>query len=1232
MITYGDLVQFEPLMEIKQLTLANQLDVARQDVATFVVSDDMRQSLAGILVPHLRFDTGGAHKGLFMVATYGTGKTHLMSVVSAVAEHAELLPELADEGARDVLAPVAGLFRVVRMEIGTTTMALRDFVCERLERELSNMGVAYHFPPMDQVPGTKDLLQDMMQAFQAVYPDHGLLFVLDELLDYLRSRRDLELIRDLAFLREVGEVCQPTRFRFIAGLQESLFDNPRFTSVAHELIRVRERYELLRISREDVAFVIQERLLRKTVAQRDAIRIHLQRFTPAFEGMAEHLEDYVRLFPVHPSYLRAFAQMTMVEKRKVLWTVSQAMQPLLHIEVPDDEPGLICYDSCWDVFDDPAYRSDPDIKLVWDKAGVLTDRVKRSMPTRAYEPTATRIIHALAVQRLTTDDIHAPLGPTIPELRDDLCLLPDGVPEREAGFIQVTLETVVDEMVRTVSGQFITQNPTNGQLYLDVRKDIDYDQLIKDRAGSLDTHRLDEAYFTALAQVLEQRDNPYVSGYRIWSYDLPWPEKNVTRGGYLFMGAPNERSTVQPPRDFYLYFLQLFDVPSYRDEMRPDEVFFRLGDQSPLDEEFVAALKRYAAAQALARESTHAHRPVYGEKASAELRSMVRWLTEHIHSHMGVTHRGDVKSLGRWLRASPLPDRQSIRQQVDAVSAEVLSAHFADRYPGYPRFGVLVTGANLDSTVKQALAHVVQGRATNATALALSALQLLDDDSRLTDRGPFAQHLLQALAAQEGKALNRAQLLTRVEKGVETWGPWHLEPAWLVVVAAVCCQLGRLELGYAGRQLDARQLTQLLTMAPDALADLSHVAPPAPSSTASLRELAQLLHLAPAAVPDAGANGQVVLLVQNALRTLLQQVSKARGSLASGVRLWGDAVGRDPEHRDRDLEALQRVLEDVQGLDSVGKLDKLSIAPDKLEPARRGRHQLTWVEDAVATVERLGEVADYLRVATDVFGSQYPLSDAAGSIRQDMLALFSDAGVALDRVRGVQEAANRVRAQFADEAVRRHRRDRLDAAQDEEKRRLVEGDVYRGLKRLAGVDMLPGGAFGSIERQLASLTTCKAFDERAMQKGVVCQACGYRPAPSQGASAAASLASLVEQVHQLWDTWEATLKDELSKPEPYAQVALLEASEQRAVRAFVDQGTLPDPVTDVLVSGINHALKKFVVRRVGRDDLWAALFPPPEQPVTLQDLGQRFAEFVGQMQHGEDPERVRVLPKGEGDA
>src|SRR5258708_25973262 len=77
----------------------------------------------------------------------------------------------------------------------------------------------------------------MMAAFQRVYPTQGLLFVVDELLDYLRTRKEQALILDLNFLREVGEICRSTRFRFLSGVQESLFDSTRFQFVAETLRR-----------------------------------------------------------------------------------------------------------------------------------------------------------------------------------------------------------------------------------------------------------------------------------------------------------------------------------------------------------------------------------------------------------------------------------------------------------------------------------------------------------------------------------------------------------------------------------------------------------------------------------------------------------------------------------------------------------------------------------------------------------------------------------------------------------------------------------------------------------------------------------------------------------------------------------------------------------------------------------------------------------------------------------
>ena len=258
---YKDLIQFDPIETVVQLREADDKDEAANLVRTYVISDRMADILIRLVIPQLQFTEPKDNKGLMIVGNYGTGKSHLMSVLSAVAEHGDLVASLTNEQVADAADVIAGQFRVVRTEIGATTMPLRDILFGELELALDQMGMAHQFPSMSESPNSKDLLVAMMSAFHEQHPNQGLLLVVDELLDYLRSRHDQALVLDLTFLRELGEACRLTRFRFMAGIQESLFDSPRFQFVADSVRRVKDRFEQVRIAREDVAYVVAERLL-----------------------------------------------------------------------------------------------------------------------------------------------------------------------------------------------------------------------------------------------------------------------------------------------------------------------------------------------------------------------------------------------------------------------------------------------------------------------------------------------------------------------------------------------------------------------------------------------------------------------------------------------------------------------------------------------------------------------------------------------------------------------------------------------------------------------------------------------------------------------------------------------------------------------------------------------------------------------------------------------------------
>jgi hypothetical protein len=1226
---YGELIEFERVDEVKELRKADDAEQARNDVRTYVISDAMAGRLRDVVFPSLGFAQSGGSKCFFVVATYGTGKTHLMSVITAIAERAELLDDLTNRSVAAAARPIAGLFRVIRSEIGATRMPLRDIVCGQFEEGLGKLGVTFKFPSANDVSNTKDSLGEMMAAFEAKYPDQGLLFALDELLDYLRQRRDTELIYDLSFLREIGEFAGSSRFRLIAGIQESLFDNPRFESAADIIRRVRDRYQQVSIVREDVAFVVKERLLRKTVAQRDLITEHLQRFSPGFKGMAEHFDDYVSLFPIHPSYLETFEQIQIVEKRRILSSLSAAMTKVMNEEVPTDAAGLICYDAYREqLADDKTNRTIEAVRDVLGKSATLRLKVERSLSPADDIPMALRIIDALAVHRLTTGgDIFAKIGPTPADLRDDLLLQPPNAP-LDPLFLEESVQNVIEEIGRAVSWQFIQQDHESRQVYLDVTKDIDYDEKIRERADSLDENELDRAYFLALEQVLEQRDQPYQANINIWEYQVRWAERRVTRRGYLFFGAPNERSTAKPPRDFYLYFLQPFDPPAFTDEEKPDEVFFRL--EHP-DKEFRSALRQYAGAVAKEYESAApTHQRVYREKHKTALTTMTTWLRAHMNEAITVTRGGETLPLGERFARLAAP-RGTIKSVVDAIASDALRPHFESRYPGYPTFQAEITygaDANAAEMVRQTIAGIVSGKPSQTATRVLSSLELIDAKGAPILTGTYAARLLDDLAKTGGRALNRSDLLTELDRDVRTWGPWHLEPAWLTVVAAALCQQGKLELGFTLGQLDATSLGRLTSMSLEELEAISHVAPPKETPITILKAAVELVGMRASDIPVAGINDQLVKTVLGRVAEMRERVTAAIATVKAGIKVWGQDVIGEQEERLGRLAALSTVVENLRTRDSVGRLNKIDLTADQIAAAEKGKVELEWVERTQRGANRLADDASYLRSARDVMGEADPLKEDAELFRKALLDAFLDGEIEDEEVASLLRDAGHLRGRYADAAARAHGRDRLDTAGDDRKREINNGASYKALGVLGKITLLPEDKLRSIREKLAGLIGCREFDERELRKSVICSRCEYRPRPSDVPTARARLDVIGEEVVRTYGEWERTLVDGITDPETQRKIPALSPGRQEIIERFTKTRALPPDVDAAFVDAVNAALARFEPRKATASDVWAALYPTATA-ATMRELRDRFDDYLAKLAGGAAEDRVRVIPSAD---
>ena len=1239
---YGDLIQFDPIESVVQLRDADKSSAAQHLVNTYVISDEMAERLIQLVIPQMQFEQPVDNKGLLVVGNYGTGKSHLMSVVSSLAADASLLEGVNHSGVRDAAEQIAGRFKVIRTEIGATTMSLRDILVAELEESLDKLCVDYVFPEAGTITSHKRAFEDMMEKFGQAYPGHGLLLVVDELLDYLRTRKDQELILDLNFLREIGEVCKDLRFRFMAGVQEAIFDSPRFAFVADSIRRVKDRFEQILIARSDVKYVVAERLLKKNAEQQAKIRDYLTPFAKFYGNMNERMEEFVRLFPVHPDYIDTFERVTVVEKREVLKTLSLGMKGVLDKDVPQDAPGLIAFDSYWNTLKQNAsFRAIPDIRAVIDCSQVLESRIENAFPRKQYKPMALRLIRALSLHRLTTGDIYAPMGASAEELRDRLCLfdpliaeLGSDEPDKD---LQTHVETVLREIHKTVSGQFISFSEDNRQYYLDLKKTDDFDALIDNKASVLEPNELDRYYYEALKRVMECQDATYVTGYKIWQHELVWQEHKAARTGYLFFGAPNERSTAVPQRDFYIYFIQPNDPPRFKDTKESDEVFFRL---KGTDEEFQAALKSYAAALDLAATSSGHAKSTYESKANGFLKKLVQWLQKHMTTAFEVTCQGRAKSMTEWAKGKSIRDLSGLsphetinfRDLVNTIAGICLAPNFENQAPDYPFFSVLITGNNRSQAALDALRAIAgQNRTKQATAV-LDALELLDGEKIAPYKSKYSKFILDVVKSKgHGQVVNRSEII-QDDHGLEYMNPGgsRLEPEWVVVILASLVYSGDIVLSIPGMKFDATGLAQLAATGMDELVRFKHLEQPKEWNLPALKALFELLGMTPgmAQLVTQGKNEPVQNL-QQAVGKVVKRIVMTQQPLQEGLSFWGlDLLaGTDLASQVSGLDEAKTFFESLQAYSSPGKLKNFRYSAQEVMAALPAVKALDELDALREFVMEHGPTASWLSTAEAVLPAEHDWVDRMKATRQDVLDALKQADLTelATQSQSIGAKLQKLKKDYTVAYIGLHTKARLGVNDDKRKAGLLGDPRLQTLLKLAGIDLMPRQQLTNFQNRLAGLKSCFALTEQNLDSTPICPHCGFRPSVETSAAAGSQVIDQMDaQLDTLLAGWTSTILGNLEDPITQANMDLLKIDDRKPLEAFIKSKELPAPLDSNFVHALKEVFSGLVKVTVTAQELQAAL-QVTDGPATPSEMKKRFEGYIDQLTKGKDPAKVRIV-------
>lgn len=1220
---YSELISFNPIETVIQINEADDSKRAGELVESYVMSDYMAENIKINIIKQLQFDEVVDNKGVLIIGNYGTGKSHLMSVISAIAQDSEKIEKLRNKKSEIDFLQIGGKFEVLRIEIGAVKMSLRNIVLTKVQEDLLKRGLFFNFPSESNVTNNKDILKDIMGTFSEKYPDKGYLIVVDELLDYLLSRKEQEIKLDLGFMRELGEFVKISKFRIVFGLQEKLFDNPKFSFVSSSLNRVKDRFEQAIIRKEDTAFVVSERILKKDPVQSLKVREHLQKFCNMYTNMSERLDSYIDLFPIHPSFIEIFNNIHIAENRHILKNISGIIREVLDEEIDPEKPCIVSYDSYWRfIKTNPAYRTDPSIKEVCDKNEILEGIIEHSFTKKAYKPLAKQIIQALSVHRLSTVDIHAKIGLTSESLKDDLCLYQTGMPENSSEFLLGIVQTTLREIILTVNGQFIENNSSNGQYFLDVKKDIDFDSKISQKASVIDEETLNRYFFDIVFQALEWEQNEYVTNYRIYEHSLIWEAKQIFRTGYLFLGTPENRPTAHPPEDYYIYFIPPYGETTHKLDNNDDEIFYLFKP----NEEFNNDLKLYASSLLLKDLAEDSYKATYNSKAINYRRKLTKTLVENRFTIFESYYKKQKYKLIEILGTSYQPD-MSFKDAIDKASSSKFNDYFKSKYPKYPVFKTRITEKNLTEIIRSGVDHFA-GRTNNLSKDILDSLGLIDGDQVTINQSPigiFYRNKLRTIPAQ-----NVVNFTDIFDKHYNEFldNEFQLNRELMIIVFIALVYTGdaniklRNDIELTASNLDIIPRTSLLD-----LYDFKYISKPRDLQLKELIELSKILGISQGLIANPNDRQKGVEELIRKADELTSLAIQAKHKLNDDFSLWGIPLVNEIKQKEI-KESVKSVIEVFSNFkvkfNTVAKLQNFSMSLDdisKLADDIRNLNTLVSIslfkDNTISNINYLLNI-ELMRLPDDI----KKMIEKCKSQLVDMMNTFFDDFNSVENAEKINRDIIKIKEFYISFYMAEHVKMRLDLSNSNVKGEILSSIHLKNLSKLKQIPILPSSGFNKIEKELASLSTCHELSPSMLKTSHICPRCKYST-NEEGLSANIRLNELKKSIILLFNEWNNLLLDTISDPLILSQLEFLNSKEKESINEYLSLKHLPEVVDNHFVSSILSLLDGFEPIVINANDLIEIL--ENLGPIDLSTFNRKISEIIYKYIVGKDTQKIRII-------
>lgn len=1222
---YYELLQFEPINEVVKFGRLSDGDYRASLVRNFVFSKTYEKTIIPELCKNLDYSASYETYGLQIVGNYGTGKSHLMSLFSLIAENEEYLPLVQNDSARQVLGNIAGKYKVIRFELGSDDELWR-IVCYQIDQKLKEWGIDYSILSDNMPDMYANKLQRMMAQFEEAFPSKGLMIVIDEMLSYLKGRAtDDRLNRDLQVLQSLGQMSDHSKFRMVFGVQELIYNTPQFQFAADMLGRVNDRYRQISITKQDVQFVVQQRLLRKNDKQKQIIREHLNKFAEFFTDIHANLEDYVNLYPVNPSFFENFQQIKIGKsQREVLKTLSTKFDKMKNEEVPDNQPGLICYDHYWDDLNVPSMMTEPDVRRVSEIMEVVHQKIEENFTaSRAKKaPLAHRIANACAV-KILQDNLAKTNGVNAENLVDDLCYLDNTCLGRE--FLIDVVNTTASQIVTATDGQYFEKNDNNQEYHLRIEGGVNYEQKIKDFASTMSDDNKDSHFFNYLVEYLPIEVEQYRREFKIFSHRIDWKSHKTMLDGYIFMGNPSERSTTHPQQNFYIYFMPIFNKSNMSHGDEPDSVYIHLDKVS---DEMKELITLYAAAEALIASVDSSQKPFYEQYKKRYEDKLKPVFQRDFMQTTEIYYQGERQNITPQMMTGG-----SKEQIVSNIASTLLEDYFCQKMPDYPKFTLLrapLTEDNRNTILKGARMKIAdQSMSVKDGEAILAGLGLLHDNRLSIEGSIYALSIKERLVAKgEGQVLNRDEILHRFYKDWEhDWrsNDYEIKADLEFLVLSAMVAIGEIEIDLpGGKNINAANLKEIIDLPRETFYAFSHVRRPKGMNVSAVREL--FLGILGRDVTSQLHNPEIYTeLVSNAKQIAANSVTLerniSRGIYIDGTEILSESKASQIYHK---LSALAGMCDKLQSYASPAKMRNLPWTAEELKNTMSVIQTANKLRNVLKSVEEFRSRINYLTQAKNCMVDGALKNNVEASIAKikDITSFISDE----QKINAYKAELDALKGQYADWYISEYNRMHITALQDTEKRTIMNSNEKKICETICGADYDKGYFSVSQQylewtRKIGSITVGSGNITRESVLSSPYQ--GFNPTQFVGKSLP-KLSDLKEELYGICSSVDDSLHQILSDNALLANKDILDSSEQGLLERFNSGAEELSPMNAQRLVDIVNKLHQGINKITMSAAKLRSVF---NRPMTPDEAIKAFRQYITDITGGSKDSNIRIILK-----